>query len=384
MGNNKKKEEHILNLIKGSSSVLIALPENPSTDAISSGLAIAAVLEKMEKRGRIVSSGFELPSNHSFLPKSDEIFDDLSALRKFIISLDLSKKSVESLSYNIEDNALKIYISPKDGYFTKKDLSTEEGDYSFDLIITVDTPQLEKIGRIYEMNADFFYHTPVINIDHTIENDHYGQVNLVQVTATSTSEIVFELIQNWGEQILDEQIATSLLSGMISKTKSFQSGAVTPRSLSIASHLISQGARREEIVKHLYQSKQISTLKLWGRVLSKLEADSEYKIVWSVLEKSDFADKKTSEADVPDVIDELIINTPDARNVFILSGPGAGGAEATTGWISVAPFINAKELFSELYPTGSEHFITFSSTTPVTELQQMILKRLRSQVKSNQ
>ncbi|PIW37389.1 MAG: hypothetical protein COW24_00430 [Candidatus Kerfeldbacteria bacterium CG15_BIG_FIL_POST_REV_8_21_14_020_45_12] len=379
-----QKEQQILQQIEGSSSVLICLPENPSTDAIASGLALAAVVEKKNKRCKVVSHGFEMPSNHGFLPKSNEIYDDLSALKKFIITVDLTKTSVEELSYNIEDEALKIYLSPKDGYFTDEDVSTESGDYSFDLIIVIDSPSLDALGRVYEFNADFFYHTPIINIDHDIENDHFGQIDLVQITATSTSEIVFELIKDWGEEILDEYIATNLLSGMISKTKSFQSGSVTPRSLSIASHLISQGARREDIVKHLYQSKKISTLKLWGRVLSKLEVDKEQKIVWSVLTSEDFDSKDVTDEDVPDIIDELIINTPDARNVFILSDKGAGGTDEVHAWVSVAPYINARELFASFKAEGTEHFVSFSSKMPAADIKSEILKRLREQTNKSE
>jgi hypothetical protein len=228
---------------------------------------------------------------------------------------------------------------------------------------------------MYEMNTDFFYHTPIINIDHTPANDHFGQVNLVNVTATSVSEIVFELIKDWGENILDEYIATNLLTGMISKTKSFQSGSVTPRSLAVASHLISQGARREDIVKNLYQSKQISTLKLWGRALSQLEADSEHKIVWSLLTPEDFTQAGASEKDLPDVIDELIINTPEARNVFILSQRPDGTIEAV---VSTAPYIDARRLFADLQPEGSEHFITFTVEGATLEhTKEQVLQKLK-------
>lgn len=366
-------------MIKQSSSVLLCLPEEPSTDAIASGLAVLAVVEKLKKKGKVVSSGFQLPQNHNFLPKSDEIFDDITSLRKFIISMDLATKSVEELSYNIEDNKLKIYITPKDGTFTKEDVKTSDGDFSFDLIIVIDAQDLEQLGRLYEMNADFFYHTPLINIDQSPANDHFGQVNLVNVTATAVSEIVFELIKDWGQNILDEYIATNLLTGMISKTKSFQSGSVTPRSLAIASHLISQGARREDIVKHLYQSKQISTLKLWGRVLSKLEADTEHKIVWSKLGVKDFSEVGANEKELPDVIDELIINTPEARNVFLLYKTNGGPVKVL---ISVAPYINALELFSDLSPKGSEHFVSLTvNNQSLDQLEQEILKRLRGATK---
>lgn len=372
----REKEQQIFELIQQNTSVLICLPENPTTDAIASSLALLAAVEKLKKRAKIVSSGFQLPANHNFLPKSEEIFDDLTSLRKFIISLDISKTSIEELSYNIEGDTANIYISPKDGSFDKDDVSCSAGEYAFDLVITIDSQDLESLGKVYEQNTDFFYHTPIVNIDHVPDNEHYGQIDLVQVTATSTSEIVFELIKDWGKNIMDEYIATNLLTGMISKTKSFQSGSVTPRSLSIASHLISQGARREDIVKHLYQSKKVSTLKLWGRALSRLQSDSKHKIVWSRLQQSDFEKAGAEPDDLPDVIDELIINTPEARNVFMLY---TTQDEATVhGIVSTAPYINARELFEELSPTGTEHFIRFTKKDSSTEkLQEILLNRLR-------
>lgn len=371
----EQKEQQILELLKQSSAVLICLPEQPTTDAIASGLAMMNVVEKLERKGRVVSSGFNLPQNHSFLPKSDEIYDDLSSLKKFIIDVDLSQTSVEELSYDIEDDKLRIYIQPKDGYFEERDVSVTAGEYSFDLVITIDSPDLDHLGRIYEMNADFFYHTPIINIDHKPTNDNYGQIDLVRVTATSASEVIFEMLEHWGDNILDEYMATSLLAGMISKTKSFRSGSVTPRSLSIASHLIDQGARREEIVKHLYQSKKVSTLKLWGRVLSELESEPNHSIVWSVITQEDFEAAGSSEEVLPDVIDELIINTPDAKNVFIIFERADGKIGA---FISTASYIQAKQVFAKFNPEGSAHFIQITANTLSAEqLQDMILENIK-------
>lgn len=371
----EQKEQQILGLIQQSNAVLICLPEQPTTDAIASGLALMSVVEKLERKGKVVSSGFNLPQNHSFLPKSDEIYDDISSLKKFIIDLDLSHSSVEELSYDIEDDKLRIYIQPKDGYFEERDVTVTAGEYSYDLIITVDSPDLDHLGRIYEMNADFFYHTPIINIDHKPTNDNYGQIDLVKVTATSASEVIFEMIEHWGQDILDEYMATNLLSGMISKTKSFRSGSVTPRSLSIASHLIDQGARREEIVKHLYQSKKVSTLKLWGRVLSELESAPEHSIVWSIIKQSDFEAAGSSEDVLPDVIDELIINTPDAKNVYIIFERADGKTGAI---ISTATYIDAKQIFSKFNPKGTAHFVEITANTLSPErLQEIILEKIK-------
>ncbi|MCW1929708.1 MAG: DHH family phosphoesterase [Candidatus Kerfeldbacteria bacterium] len=372
----KAKEEQILELIKQNSSVLICLPEHPTTDAIASGLALLAGIEKLGKRGKVVSHGFKLPQNHTFLPKSEEIFTDITTLRKFIISVDVSNTAVEELSYAIEHTHLNIYLTPKDGHFSAKDVTTSDGNYGYDVIIVLDSPDLQSLGALHERNAEFFYHTPIINIDHSTANDHFGQVNMVTVTATSTSEIVFELMKEWGENILDEYIATNLLSGMITKTKSFQSGSVTPRSLAIASHLISQGARREEIVKNLYQSKKISTLKLWGRALSKLESDPAHNIVWSILSQEDIAATKAESSELHNVIDELIINTPEAKHVFLIIEKSAQEVEVV---VSTAPYMNAAEIFSDyaIENHTSDHFITLQINSTPSEITPIILQRLQ-------
>ena len=167
-------------------------------------------------------------------------------------------------------------------------------------------------------NADFFYHTPIINIDHNPANDYFGQINLVDITATSISEIIFELIKEMGGEILNEQIATNLLAGIISKTKSFRTTSVTPKSLAIASHLVASGARREEIIKNLFQTKNIATLKLWGRVLARLKEGESHRLVWSLVSRHDFGSSGAGEEDLIGVIDELIINTPLAEIVALL------------------------------------------------------------------
>jgi nanoRNase/pAp phosphatase (c-di-AMP/oligoRNAs hydrolase) len=374
--NKKKKDQQIFSLVEDASSVLVCLPEKPSTDAIASGLGLLAALQHLGKRARVVSTGFRLPANHTFLPKSEEIFDDIPSLRQFVISLDVSKTSVEELSYDVQDNTLNIMISPKDGFFSEKDVSASGGDYAYDLIMTVDAQSLDDIGRVHDNNAEFFHDTPIINIDHSPANTNFGQVDLLNVTATSTSEMVFELIKEWKEGLLDEYIATNLLTGMISKTKSFQSGAITPRSMAIASHLIEQGARRDEIVQHLFQSKKISTLKLWGRTLSKLESDNEHKIVWSMLTPEDFSEAGAAQKDLPDVIDELIINTPDAKNVFILYTMKDGTVK---GYISTAAFIPAMDTFTDWDPKGDDDFIYIERTdTTIEKVRDEILKRLRT------
>jgi nanoRNase/pAp phosphatase (c-di-AMP/oligoRNAs hydrolase) len=372
-------EQQISNLLREHNSVLICLPAKPTTDAIASGLAMYSVLQKLGKQAKVVAAGFALPDNHKFLPKSDEIVHELSALKKFVISVDVAQTSVQDIQYDIRDQRLNVYITPKQGYLDTRNVSTSSTDYIFDLVIVLDSRDLASLGKVFEDNAEFFHHTPMMNIDHHPANEHFGEINLVKVTATSISEMIFELLEHLDSgELLDEYIATQLLTGIISKTKSFKTNAVTPRSLAIASHLIASGARREEIVKNLYQTKTMSALKLWGRALSKLQGDTDRKLVWSVLQESDFTETGTTPLELGQVIDELIINTPDAQNVYIIYQTD----RTVHAVIATAPYIHVNEVFRDCQPQGDQNFTYL--TIPVSSLetaQRLVFDRLHPLVR---
>lgn len=367
-----------IDITKRASSILVVLPNNPTTDAIASSLALFLALEKSKKKAKIVCSEFSLPPSHTFLPKSSEIHSDLTTLRKFVISLDLSRTKVEELSYDIDKDKqqLDIFITPKNGFFEERDLTTSAGMYEYDLIYIIDSPDLDSLGKLFDSNAEFFYHTPVVNIDHSPANDYYGQINLVDLTATSTSEIIFELIKQMGEEILNEQIATNLLTGIISKTKSFRTASVTPKSLAIASHLVEWGARREEIIKNLFQTKDIATLKLWGRVLARLKESQEHRLVWSLVSRQDFENSGAREEDLIGVIDELIINTPLAEIVALLY---ESNSQAVKGIIYSLKQIDGFRLLRAYKPSGTKDFTYVEMPTPdLNEAEKIIIDRVKS------
>lgn len=365
--------QQIFDLVNKSNNLLIALTQNPSTDAIAGALALKIIFEKKDKKVKVVSQNYSLSPQHSFLPKSQDIHSELTTLRQFIVSLDVSKTKVEELSYDIGDDKLNIFIKPKNGFFKEENLSTSAGQYEYDLIFVIDAPELEALGNIYDNNTEFFYFTPIINIDHKASNDNFGQVNLVDITATSVSEIVFELIKEHDEKLLDEYIATNLLAGIISKTKSFQTPQVTPKSLAIASHLIASGARREEIIRNLYQTKSLSTLRLWGRTLARLQTAASGRIIWSLIKRDDFQKTDASEADLDGVIDELIINTPTAEIIALIYETSNQGVVAL---ISTQKHLDGFKIFSNFNPLGNKDFtkISFPQKT-LTEAEKMILEK---------
>lgn len=347
--------EQAVTALEKSKSILIAIPKSVSTDALSGALALHHALTKKGKTASIVCSDFEFPDNHGFLKKETNVpvERELSQLRKFVINLDISNAEVEELSYDVQDTSLKIFITPKKGSFKENDVTTEHSEYAFDLIVVLDTPDLPHLGHIFENNSEFFYHTPIINIDHSAANENYGEINLVELTATSVSEILFELIKAIDANAFDQHISTALLAGIISKTKSFQNSNVTPKALKVASHLIDSGARREEIIRHLYQTKTIQTLKLWGRALARLKQDKTETTLWSLLTEKDFEKSGAAPADIVNVIDELVINAPNAKIVAMLYQTNEPGTRLL---IHTPTSIDAFALLKEFKPRGNKHF----------------------------
>jgi len=301
--------QQIYESVKQCKRPLITFKKDANIDMLASSLALGLWLKKLDKQAEIVCDGFETPKNLDFLPLSS-IKTELENLRKFVISLDISETKVDKFSYKVADDKLHIFITPKDGGFSKDQVTCNNSNYKYDLIFTLNSPDLESLAKIYENNPDFFFHTPIINICNLPENEYYGQLNCVNLTATSICEILYHLMNEIDPTLIDENIATYLLTGMIDKTKSFRDEKVTPRSLNIASELIACGAEREQIIKSLYQTKSVNTLKLWGIVLNQLKTDEQQKIAWSYVTAENFKQTESSSRDLIEVIDELITSIP--------------------------------------------------------------------------
>ena len=381
------QEQQIFEQIKKASNILITFKKTWTGDAVASALALFLFLRKLEKNVEVVAEKFGPSRLYSFLPGYTEIKFALENLRKFIISLDISNTKVSQIKYQKEDNKLNFIISPKDGWFTEEDIDSGTGGFKYDLIIVVDTPDLESLGRIYDNDTEFFYQTPIINVDHGSTNESFGQINFIELTAVSTSEIVFSLLESYGRDLIDENIATCLLAGMISETKSFKTNNVTPQALLTASQLMSMGGRREEIVNHLYRSKSLNILKLWGRVLAKLLSSLDNKLVWSTLSAADFSNTNSSEKDLTDVIDELIISVPQAKVIAIIYESESLADENSPVPIKTANLllytiknIDALSLVKEFNPGGTKSLAKAVINAPIAEAEKSIIASIENKL----
>lgn len=313
-------KQQVVDVLKNSQKVLLLTHKNPDGDAIGSILGLYLSLRKMGKDVIAVCSDVP-PVAFGFMPEIDKISQSFSTGREFIISLDVSCVMADKVMYKLNADKLDIVITPAGGQFNKGMVSFSEGSFHYDAIVVLDSPDLERIGMPYEKNPELFYDIPVINIDHHAGNDFFGKVNLVDLTATSTSEILVSVLEalTGDPKFINEEIATALLTGIITDTNSFQNTNTTPKSLTVSAQLVAFGGRQQDIIKNIYKTKPLSTLRLWGRALSNLREEKESQFVWTQLYKKDYLEVGAAESESSGVIDELLKTASGVEFALLLS-----------------------------------------------------------------
>lgn len=382
---NVSQTQEFKNILDQSNNVLVAFKKDWMTggqpagvDAVASSLALGEALKKLGKTAEVVSHGFTPAAHLKFLGDEIGVKPAASNLRQVTINVDLARGKVSDLSYDIKDGRLQIFLTPDSGALEPKDVSVKNSDFRHDLVITVDSPSLNSLGELYEHASELFFARPIINIDHNNSNEHYGQLNAVDFSASSNAEIIFELLEALDPALLDEKICTMLLAGIISKTHGFRLPTMTPKTLVIVGRLISLGAKREEIVHHFYRTRTIETLKIWGRALARLKADREKKLVWSVLTKADFVQAGAQENDLPDVIHELISNAPEAETAILLYENMDG---KVCGIIASLRGRRAEELGAPFHAAGAPEMTQFCLTGKnLIEAEREVLDEIKKRI----
>lgn len=356
--------------------ILLALPHAAGVDEVGAGLALAAMLRRLGKSVDLISDGFSERPEHRILADVGSVRPELGGLQNFVITLPLKDTELENLSYTCDQRELKITVTPKDKNWEAHELKAAPSRFRYDLAVTVGASDLDALGRPYRETTDFWLTVPILNLDRSPENERFGAVNLVNISAASVSEVAYDLILECEPAALDKQTATSLLAGIIAKTKNFRTENVSPKTLTVAADLVYRGADRERIVAELYSTRSIETLRLWGRALARLKADSQNKIIWTLLTRQDFVAAGAKEEELRGVMEELIAASPDAQAAFVLYECSKG----VCGIIQSAPGIDLLALCRDWSPQGTGREVEIKITnTPIIDAERALLERLRRQ-----
>ncbi len=187
-----------------------------------------------------------------------------------------------------------------------------------DAIFLVDNGDLNRTGFPERIALAKSKNIPIINIDHHPKNDlwKYASVNLVDDEASSASELVYMLLGSL-ELPLTKEISTYLLTGLHNDTGGFRHANTTPKVLAMVSDLLKRGAQLKNISDNIASNHSISTMKLWGIALNRLQYDIQRKISYSVITKKDFLKAKASMDEVSGLVN-LLNSVPESNFTLLL------------------------------------------------------------------
>jgi bifunctional oligoribonuclease and PAP phosphatase NrnA len=148
----------------------------------------------------------------------------------------------------------------------------------YDLILALDCGDMSRMGNAYALLPA---PPPIINIDHHVTNTRFGDVNLVDNECTSTAEILYHLLPELGARLTTE-LATCLLTGVVTDTLGFRIPGVDAGTLRTAGTLMEAGADLGFITQNALLIKPLTTLRLWQAGLNHMRLEEE-GVLWTAI-----------------------------------------------------------------------------------------------------
>lgn len=155
-----------------------------------------------------------------------------------------------------------------------------------DTIIVCDAGDLRYAG-LAGILATMTKRPTIINIDHHVSNEHFGDFNLVNPSAAATTEVIYGFFKAVNFP-LTEDTATCLLTGIMTDTEHFSNAATTASAMDMASDLITRGARLHIIREQTQNNKPVALLKLWGIALARLYYQPRHDSVVTYIFQKDY------------------------------------------------------------------------------------------------
>jgi len=188
-------------------------------------------------------------------------------------------------------------------------------DPSHDVMAVFDAGDLRFAG-IADLVASMPVKPTIVNFDHHATNERFGTVNVVDVKASSTAEVVYDFLRTVGADI-DRDIATCLLTGIITDTGSFSNPATTDSALGAASDLVRRGAKMQEVSSKLMRNKSLMSLRLWGQVLARLKYNEKLGVASTAIFAKDLEVEGIDDEHV-EGISNFLNQFLDAKVVLVL------------------------------------------------------------------
>jgi phosphoesterase RecJ-like protein len=276
--------------IRGSRSILAVSHENPDGDTLGAVLGIVAIAAALGAHATAVCS------------------DPVPELYAFVRGIDA------------------VRTDPEPGR-------------EYDLTVLCDCADASRVGAVRDRHPELFTEERTISIDHHASNAP-RRSDWVDAAAAATCEMVALLALRLGVPLgaADGALADALMAGVVMDTATFQHPNATPRTLRVAGELLEAGAPLADISRRLYRTKPETQLRLFGRVLARIVATPDGRVVWSDLREADLTETGADPAMSEGIID-LLSHAEDAEVMLLFKErpaetrlsirTKAGGVDAT-------------------------------------------------------
>lgn len=247
---NQSAKNKLIEKISAANNILLAVSHSPSTDELTAALALSLALNKLGKRSVAVFSG-QVPKSLAFLSPERTFQTSADSLRDFIISID--KDKADRLRCKVEGDFVRVYITPYQNTLNKDDLQFSTGDFNVELVIAIGVSKKEELDNAIASHGKIFHSATISTLNLNKIDDTLGSISWYGDNLTCYAEMVNDLIRTLdnGKGLIDQPVATALMSGVVAATNQFKNSSTTPAIMTLAANLMASGANQQFIIEQL-------------------------------------------------------------------------------------------------------------------------------------
>ncbi len=241
-------KQQVVERIKAATNILVTVSTNPSVDQLAACIGFTLMLNKLGKHATAVFSGV-VPSTLEFLQPEKTIETTTDSLQDFIIALDKSK--ADKLRYKVEDEVVRIFITPYRTAIGEKDLQFSLGDFNVDVVVALGVLSKEEIDQAIIAHGRILHDAVVMTLSKGSAVSNVGSINWNEPAASSLSEMLVSISESFQSGLLDPQMSTSFLTGIVAETDRFSNEKTSPKVMTMSAQLMAAGANQQLIAAKL-------------------------------------------------------------------------------------------------------------------------------------
>lgn len=247
-----KEKKQVVSAISKATNILVTVGVDPSVDELTALLGLTLLLNKLDKHATAVFSG-KIPPAISFLEPDKTFEDTVDGLRDFIIAL--NKDKADHLRYKLDGDMVKIFITPyKNTIIRDTDLEFSQGDFNVELILALGVENKADLDTAVASHGRILHDATTISFSAGDTKSELGEIDWHAASASSLCEMLFSLARDLGDNLLDEQVATALMTGIVSRTERFSNSLTTSDVMKTAASLMAAGANQQLIAARLEEA----------------------------------------------------------------------------------------------------------------------------------